>query len=50
MTDNVVEVASSAMLTGVLPALPVAADTAGRTAKDFTAFTLPATRMPRAMA
>lgn len=49
-TESVVEVASSAMLMGILPLPPVIAVTAGRTAAVFTVFTTPATRIPKAKA
>ena len=44
--DTVVEVTSSATLTGTFAAPPVAAVTAGRIASDFTACTLPEMNKP----
>jgi len=46
--DKIVDTMSSAMLTGTLPAPPVVAVTAGRTAAALTAWTLPATIRPAA--
>jgi len=46
--DRIVDTMSSAMLTGTLPAPPVVAVTAGRTAAALTAWTLPATIRPAA--
>src|SRR5581483_3119575 len=48
--ETAVEVTSSAMLTGTLPAPPVVAVTVGRIATDLTACTLPATSNPQASA
>ena len=45
-TETVVEVTSSAILTGVLPAPPVVSVTAGRIISDLTAWTLPETNKP----
>lgn len=48
--DRVVEVMSSAILTGTLAVPPVAAVTAGRIAADFTACTPPEISSPKASA
>jgi hypothetical protein len=47
--ERTVETKSSKMLTGTFPAPPVVAVTAGRTAMDFTAWTLPETNRPSAI-
>jgi hypothetical protein len=44
--DKIVDTRSSAILTGTLPAPPVETVTAGLTANDFTACTVPATNNP----
>ena len=48
--DVIVAKISSAILTGTLPTPPVVAVTAGRTAVDFTAWTLPEINIPDASA
>ena len=48
--ETTVDVMSSAMLTGTLPAPAVVAVTNGRTAADLTRCTPPATRSPQARA
>jgi hypothetical protein len=48
--DTVVDVTSSAILAGTFPAPPVATATAGRTARDLTACTLPEINKPAIMA
>ncbi|OQA21058.1 MAG: hypothetical protein BWY60_00876 [Actinobacteria bacterium ADurb.Bin346] len=48
--DTDVEVASSAILTGILPIPPVAAVTVGRIVRDLTACILPEMNKPAIMA